>query len=159
MSRNSALAPLSLCNTKGIFAIYTYSGDFRASEGREWTREEPGGQPVQVMGSSSSAGFAAREPGQSDAAETCTVSHGWVVLPAGAGAPAQVKTSKSLEFSFRRTSLGPDVLLSDTWAQLSQPLKTANPICASQIPPLEGLWLRLANFVLKLGSFPNIDKP
>lgn len=57
--------------------------DFRALEGGEWTCKEPispvlGDQPVEVVDSCSSAGFAAHEPGQSDATETCSISHGWV---------------------------------------------------------------------------------
>lgn len=104
-----------------------YYGDFRRVR-RKRTDPQGAGPPfllrlgarLQVVESCSSAGFAAREPGQSDAAETRDVSHGQVVLTVGAAAPAQVKTSKSLEFSFRRAALGPGALLSDTWDLLSQ---------------------------------------
>lgn len=62
----------------------------------------PGGQPVGiVVQGCSSAGFSAPEPSQSNLAETCSVSHRWVVFTVGAAAPAPVKTSKSLEWFYR----------------------------------------------------------
>ena len=122
----------------GTCHLSPITGTSEAPEGREQTREEPLSHPTPslVVESCSPAGFAA--PEQSDAVEICSVSHGRLVLAVGAAALAQVKTSKSSEFSFRRAALGPGALLTDTWAQLSQQPKTANPTFASQIPPLEG---------------------
>lgn len=57
-----------------------------------------------------------------------------------------------------RIAPGPHDLLRDTWAQPSQQLKTAKPTVSSQIPSFDGWWLKLANFILRLGSFPNMDK-
>lgn len=52
-----------------------------------------------------------------------------------------------------RIAPGPQNLLRDTWAHLSQQLRTAKPTFSPQIPPLGGWWLMLANFILRLGSF------
>lgn len=136
-----------------------YYGDFRASEGREWIHKELSshfpcslvaslcgwwkGAALQVLQLVSLGRVVLRKPEMSLMGSSRT----------------QVTTLKYLEFSFRRTALGPDALLSDIWVQLSQQLKTANPIFSSQIRPLDCLWLRLANYTPRLCSFPNIDKP
>lgn len=64
---------------------------------------------------------------------------------------------KSSEFSgeLQWDQMPSCVIPGDTWAQLSWLLKRAKSILDPQIFSLEGLWLRLANFLPILG----IDRP
>lgn len=52
------------------------------------------------------------------------------------------------------TTYPPEGYLSSAFQQL----KTAKPTFSSQIPPLQGWWLKPADFILRLGFFPNMDK-